>query len=136
MIEKIIVGRLDPEAFKTLEAKVESEQENLQQFFLESRFEEMGEIIGERAIFVSPEGATMAGRKGIARYFASLKEEGVGEVEFEPVNAYVADIDSQEHNYVAYIIWRFAYSRLEGLDPAGSWTGVTWHRFNCTWENP
>ncbi|MCD6194121.1 MAG: hypothetical protein J7L26_11740 [Candidatus Aminicenantes bacterium] len=74
MIEKIIVGRLDPEAFKTLEAKVESEQENLQQFFLESRFEEMGEIIGERAIFVSPEGATMAGRKGIARYFASLKE--------------------------------------------------------------
>ena len=136
MIKEKMVGRLDSAALKSLTEKVLADQKTLQQFFQDSLFEKMGEIIGEKAIFVSPEGRTIKGPKVIGHYFAALKDGGVREVEFEPANVYVSEIRGPEHNYVAYIIWRFFYMSPEGADPAGSWARVSLHRFNCTWENP
>jgi ketosteroid isomerase-like protein len=127
---------LDPAVFKSLVNKIQGDQEKLQKFFRDSKFDELAAVVGEEVVFVSPRGTLIKTQKEIRDYFADLKRMGVEEVQFEPANAHVTELNGVEHNYVAYIIWHFSYSPPGKSDPVGSWAGATLHRFNCTWESP
>jgi len=126
---------LESEALESLRRQLEQDQEKLYLFFQKREFKALAGSIGSFFIFVEPEGRVLNRQEGIERYFSHLAQGGGRTIQFEPSHVHVVEVEGKEHNYMAYIIWKFSYDEGKG-DPVGSWAGVSRHRFNCQWETP